>query len=248
MQGLWTIYRRELAGLFLSPLAWILLTIALFAHGYFFIVYLVGVTGRDLRAAMQLALAGDVFWWFMLLLPPLLTMRMISEEARSGVLEFLLTAPASDLAVILGKLGAATSFMGILWSSVLVYGLLAQLLGVSPDWIPALSGVLGATLISGLFSSIGLVASALSSTPILAAFGAVVLNFIVIALPSLDALLKLPPGHWAKVALGHASVVSQYQSSFGIGVLDSKHLVFFLVWTAFFVFIATRLLEKRRWS
>jgi ABC-2 type transport system permease protein len=247
MQGLWTIYRRETAGLFLSPLAWILLTIALFAHGQVFMLYLMQ-TGRDLRAAMQLALAGDLFWWFMLLLPPLLTMRMISEEARSGVLEFLLTSPASDLAVILGKLGAATTFMGILWSSVLVYGGCAHLLGVQPDWIPAFSGLLGATLVSGLFASVGLVASALSSTPILAAFAAVVMNFMIIMLPSLDALLRLPPGHWAKVALGHASVVSQYQSSFGIGVLDSKHLLFFLVWTAFFVFIATRLLEKRRWS
>ncbi|MBL8801704.1 MAG: hypothetical protein JNN27_06900 [Planctomycetes bacterium] len=248
MQGLWTIYRRELAGLFLSPLAWILLTIALFAHGYIFIFYLVSVTGRDLRAAMQLALAGDVFWWFMLLLPPLLTMRMISEEARSGVLEFLLTAPATDVAVVLGKLAAATTFMGLLWSSVLLYGGAAHLLGVRPDWIPAISGVFGATLVSCLFSSIGLVASALSSTPILAAFAAVVMNFLVIVLPSLDALLKLPAGHWAKVALGHASVVSQYQSSFGIGVLDTKHLVFFAAWIAFFVFVATRLLEKRRWS
>jgi ABC-2 type transport system permease protein len=247
MQGLWTIYRRETAGLFLSPLAWILLTIALLAHGQVFMLYLMQ-TGRDLRAAMQLALAGDLFWWFMLLLPPLLTMRMISEEARSGVLEFLLTSPASDLAVILGKLGAATTFMGILWSSVLVYGGCAHALGVQPDWIPVFSGLLGATLVSGLFASVGLVASALSSTPILAAFAAVVMNFMIIMLPSLDALLRLPPGHWAKVALGHASVVSQYQSSFGIGVLDSKHLLFFLVWTAFFVFIATRLLEKRRWS
>jgi len=247
MSGLWTIYRRELAGLFLSPLAWALLTIGLFFHGYYFVVY-VGQTGNDLRGGMQLALAGDVFWWLMLLLPPLLTMRMISEEARSGLLEFLLTAPVSDASVVLGKLAAATSFMSILWSSVLVYAGVAQLLGVQPDWIPALSGVLGATLVSALFCAIGLVSSAVSSVPILAAFGAIVMSFLVISLPTLDILLRLPPGHWAKLAIAQANVVAQYQSSFGIGVLDTKHLMFFVVWTGFFVFVATRLLERRRWS
>ena len=251
MSGLWTIYRRELSGLFLAPLAWVVLCLALVVNGFVFVQYLapvaMGGTGGDVRMSMSLVLAGDLFWWFTILMPPLLTMRMISEEARSGVLEFLLTAPVTDAAVVLGKLLAATTLMTVLWSSVLCYGLVSQALGTPPDWIPTLLGVCGATLVSALFCAIGLVASAATNTPLVAAFLAVVANLVVLLLPSLDQLLGLPPGHWMHVALGHMSVASQYRASFGVGVLDTKHAVFFVAWTGFFVFLATRLLETRRW-
>lgn len=247
MRGLWTIYRRELAGLFLSPLAWTLLTIALFVEGLLFVTWL-DVTGRDLRVAMILQLAGTASTFLAMVLTPLLTMRMISEEARSGLLEFLLTAPVSDLAIVLGKLGAVTTFMLVLWSSTLSYGLIAQMLGVAPDWIPSISAVFGATLLSALFCSIGLAASALTNVPIVAAFLAFVANLTLFLIQAIDQLLKLPPGHWAKSALGHANLTGQFSASFGSGVLDSKHVLSFLIWTAFFVFVATRLLEKRRWS
>lgn len=251
MSGLWTIYRRELAGLFLAPLAWVVLCLALFVNGYVFVQYLApmaaGGTGGDVRMSMSLALAGPLFWYFTILMPPLLTMRMISEESRSGLLEFLLTAPVSDAAVILGKLLAATTLMTVLWSSVLVYGLVAQALGTPPDWIPTISGVFGASLVSALFCAIGLVASAASSTPLVAAFLAVVANVLVLQVPSASQLLALPRGHWMRAVLGHVDIASQYSASFGMGVLDTKHVVFFAAWTGCFVFLATRLLEARRW-
>ena len=247
MRGFLTIYRRELAGLFLSPLAWVLLCLALGFNGFFF-TFVVSATRGDVTQAVSFALgAGSPFWALMVLLPPLLTMRMVSEEARTGVLEFLLTAPVTDLAVILGKLAAATTLMALLWSSTLLFGVFAQSLGAGPDWAPAVAAVCGATLLSALFCALGLVSSALTDTPLLAAFFALIANGVVLAMPLLDQLLALPPGHPLKLALGHANVVSQFHSSFSLGVLDSKHVVFFAVWTAFFVFVATRLLEARRW-
>jgi ABC-2 type transport system permease protein len=247
MRGVVTIYRRELAGLFLSPLAWALLCVALVLNGYLFTIYL-SYSGGDVGLSLSLALGvGKLFWGFLLFLPPLITMRMISEEARTGLLEFLLTAPVTDLAVIVGKLAAATTLMGLLWSTTLLYAVIVQGLGTPPDWPPVLSSVLGATLVSALFCSIGLVASAATDTPLLAAFLAFIANALVFSLPLAGELLKLPQGHWFNFALGHANVVTQFQASFGSGVLDTKHLVFFVVWTAFFVFLATRLLEARRW-
>ena len=70
---------------------------------------------------------------------------------------------------------------------------------------------------------------------------------IGISLPFLDALLALPPGSPLRVALGHANVITQFQASFVVGALDTKHVLFFVVWTAFFSFVATRVLEARRW-
>ena len=150
MKGVFAIYRRELAGLFFSPLAWVLLCLALAFNGYFFTFYVAG-SGGDVGQSLALALGdGQPFWALLLILPPLITMRMISEEARSGLLEFLLTAPVTDLAVVVGKLAAATTLMGLLWSSTLIYGGVIQALGTTPDWPPVLSAVVGTTLVSAL--------------------------------------------------------------------------------------------------
>jgi ABC-2 type transport system permease protein len=247
MNGAWTIYRRELAGLFLSPLAWVLLCCALAFNGFFFAVY-VGATGGDVGQSLALAVGGSLpFWLVMVALPPLITMRMFSEEARTGLLEFLLTAPVTDVAIVAGKLAAATTLMGLLWSSVIGYGVLVQALGTAPDWPPVISSVIGATLASALFCSIGLAISACTNTPILAAFLAVLANAALLALPFLEQLLPLPKGHWGKLALGHANLMTQFHASFGVGVLDTRQLVVFAVWTGFFVFLATRVLEARRW-
>lgn len=247
MTGAWTIYRRELAGLFLSPLAWVLLALALAFNGFFFVVSIKGFQG-DISQSMSFLLGGSyTFWMLVVLLPPLLTMRMFSEEARTGVLEFLLTAPVTDLAVVLGKLGAATTLMAVLWSSSFFYGLVAAALGTAPDWTPLASGVLGAILVSALFCSVGLAVSALSNTPLLAAFFAVIANVAILSLPYLDVLLALPPTSPVRMVLGHANVITQFQASFVVGAFDTKHALFFVVWTAFFTFLATRFLEARRW-
>ena len=247
MSGAWTIYRRELAGLFFSPLAWVLLSIALAFNGFFFVLSVKGY-GGDVLQSMSFLLGGSyTFWMLVVLLPPLLTMRMFSEEARTGVLEFLLTAPVTDFAVVLGKLLAATTLMAVLWSSAFVYGLALAALGTPPDWAPLVSGVCGATLVSALFCAVGLAVSALSNTPLLAAFFATIANAAILSLPFLDALLALPPASPLRVALGHANVITQFQASFVVGALDTKHVLFFVVWTAFFSFVATRVLEARRW-
>lgn len=247
MSGVFTIYRRELSGLFLSPLAWALLCCALIFNGFFFAVFVSGSQG-DVGQSLSFVLGGSwTFWLMVVLLPPLLTMRMFSEEARSGVLEFLLTAPVTDAAVVIGKLAAATTLMAILWSSVLVYGLIVQSLGTTPDWPPVLSGVIGATFLSAIFCALGLAISACTNTPILAAFLSILANAALLSLPFLDQLWALPRGHVLKLALGHANLVTQFSASFGVGVLDSRQIVFYLVWTGFFVFLATRILEARRW-
>ena len=96
MRGGFEIFRRELSALFLGPLAWVLLCLGLLFNGLFTLLYL-REGGGLVNPALELALGrGLPFWFLMLTLPPLVTMRMISEESRSGMLEYLLTAPVSD--------------------------------------------------------------------------------------------------------------------------------------------------------
>jgi ABC-2 type transport system permease protein len=248
MRGVLVVYRREVAGLFLAPLAWILLFLTLFYDAFFFLHYLESETAGEVNAALRLVLGGGwPFWILVLLLPPLLTMRMISEESRSGLLEFLLTAPVSDAAVVTGKALAATSFLAVLWLSVPLYGVVLQLLGAPPDWGQIATAWIGAVLVSGLFSSIGLAASALSGTPLVAAFLATVANIVILFLPLLGQSTTALPRGVVRGVLRKVDVTAHFQGSFLTGALDSAHVVFFLAWTGVFLFLTVRLVETRRW-
>ena len=176
MSGLGAIFRRELSGLFFQPLAWALLFLALLLNGFLFTYYLRLADG-DVSSAMLLSLGQSwLFWGLLCVLCPLITMRMVSEETRSGVLEFLRTAPVTDAAVVTGKLLAATVFFAVLWGAVPVYGVVVDSLGVTPDWGQLMTAYAGAVLLSALFCALGLLASTLTSTPALAAFLAFLLN------------------------------------------------------------------------
>jgi len=244
MRGLTTIYRRELAALFLSPLAWALLAISLALGGWIFLS-VVQETRGDITYSLSLAGGGSLHYWaYMLFLPPLLTMRMISEESRTGMLEFLLTAPVSDRSIVLAKFLAAVSFMGIFWLSTLVYAGALHVLGTPPDWPPVIGGYVGALLVSGLFTAIGLLSSALFGTPALAAFVALTASFAILVLPTLARLVQWG---WLGSIVGAVDVVAHFQRSFLIGVLDTQVLVFFLAWTGLFLFLAIRAVEAKRW-
>lgn len=247
MNGLWTIYRRELQAFFVTPLAWLLLCIALPFNGLVFVLILNDYQG-DLTPSLLFVMGNAwSFWAFLVFLPPILTMRSISEESKSGILEFLLTSPVTDTAVVVGKLLAATTVLALFWSSGLMYGVLSWMFGTRPDWAAVLVSYFGAVLASALFLSIGLVASALSSTPLIAALLALIFNGVLMLVPYVDVLLPWSQLRWLNSILSHVDVVRIFQGSFTLGVLDSFHVGFFVIWTAFFSFFAIRLLESRRW-
>jgi ABC-2 type transport system permease protein len=247
MRGVATIYRRELAGLFFAPLAWVLLCLGLLYNGFFFLFFLKS-SGGLVNPALELALGGGLpFWFLMVLLPPLLTMRMVSEESRSGMLEFLLTAPVKDGAVVLGKALAATTFLALFFAAIPLYGVLLAALGAPPDWGQLATGYAGAVLLSALFAALGLFASALSGTPLLAAFLATLGNLALVFLPFASGGVRgFAPQVFDWIAR-RVNVIAAIQGSFLTGALDSAHVVFLLAWTAVFLFAATRAVEARRW-
>ncbi|MFT5288515.1 MAG: ABC-2 type transport system permease protein [Planctomycetota bacterium] len=248
MKGFLAIFRRELSGLFFAPLAWVLLLLTLFYQAFFFLLYL-EASGGEVNLAISWILGGTYsFWYLVLFLPPLVTMRMISEETRSGLLEYLLTSPVGDAAVVVGKAAAATSFFAVLWSATFLYGLLCQYLGAAPDWGVLFTAWLGATAVSALFCSLGLLWSALTSTPLLAAFLALLSNLtLVFLVPLLGRSLRGYSRATVDAVVEKIDVVSHLQSSFLRGVLDSGHVVFFVAWTCTLLFLTVRKIESRRW-
>lgn len=247
MKGFLTILQRELAGLFFSPLAWVLLFLTLFYQAFFFLYFIEGSAG-EVNIAVTWILGGSSFWFLVLFLPPLVTMRMISEETRSGMLEFLLTAPVGEAAVVVGKACAATAFFALLWSSTFLFGLVCQFLGAAPDWGVLLGAWLGSCVVSALFCAIGLLWSALTATPLLAAFLALLTNlFLVFLVPLLERSLLGIPRESVHAVVEKIDVVAHLQSSFLRGVIDSGHVLFFCAWTAALLFLAVRAIESRRW-
>jgi len=260
MSGAFVIARRELAGLFKAPFAWILLLVVLFLNGMVFRAVLVQ-SGGNVTATLETAMAGRFFWFWLLLLPPLLAMRLVAEETRSGTLEYLLTAPVSDAAVLFGKFAAGVGYLAVMWSSSLLYALALAWAGGQPDWPAVLGTYLGTLLVSGVFVSLGLFIGTLTGTPLLAAFlgvagcvGWMLLPYFGDRLAEL--VLPLIAGSAESVAklraqldglLANMDAVRHFQRSFQRGIFDSAEIVFFLSWTAFFLFLATRSLEARRW-
>src|SRR5215470_4827815 len=144
MRGLWATFLRELRAYFVSPLAYVVLFFFLVINGVVFSMILGFL--NDPRAAggrpLDAFFGGTfLFWLVLLFVGPVLTMRLLSEELRSGSIEVLMTAPISETEVVLGKYFAALTFYVALWLPTLVY---AAILGrYSPvDWGPIAAGYL----------------------------------------------------------------------------------------------------------
>lgn len=244
MNGLVAIYRRELAGLFVTPLAWILLCVALPLNGLLYAFYLQAY-GGDVDSAMRMTLGNSAFFWvFVILFPPLITMRMLSEESRTGLLELLLTAPITDAAVVTGKFLASITFMALLWASVFVYALVTQGVGPPADWGIVLGGWVGAVACSALFCATGIFMSSVTAVPVASAISATVLNIGIVLLPLVAGLTGMP---WVERAARRVHVLDHLQNSFLLGVFDTAYLAFFAIWSALFLFLAVRIVESRRW-
>jgi ABC-type transport system involved in multi-copper enzyme maturation permease subunit len=137
-----TLIRREFAGYFLSPIAYVVLAVFLAVTGHLFYLTLAQLTAagpKGVEFPMQFMLADPSFWLVYLFIPPLLTMRLFAEERSTGTLEMLMTAPLTDWQVVLSKYVACLAFYVILWVPTLLYLPVLLDLGapaVAPVWTP----------------------------------------------------------------------------------------------------------------
>jgi ABC-2 type transport system permease protein len=163
------ITRRELTAFFVSTIAYIVGAAFLFITGlfFFFTVSLSGVA--------TLSQVFSVISTVLLFIAPVLTMRLLAEEARLGTLELLLTAPVRDWEVVLGKFLAAFIFFLVMLLPTLYYLFVLTRFG-SPDLPVTLSGYLGIILLGAMLLSIGILTSALSTNQIIAAVMGVALS------------------------------------------------------------------------
>jgi ABC-type transport system involved in multi-copper enzyme maturation permease subunit len=240
------ILRRELVQSFVSPLGWVVLGLFLLVQGYSFylLVEMLAQPVAPHGPVLQYFFGGTfLYWLFVILIVSVLTMRLCAEERRSGTLETLLTAPVTETEVVLGKYVAAVLYYAFLWTPTVVYVALAARLAPSFSFGPVLSGSLGPLLIGASAIAIGLLASALTRSQVIAA----VLTFTVLSLLLLLGPLELfVADPWLRAVIAHMNLFEQ-MDELGRGIVDSRRLVLHLSLIVFCLVAAVKTLELRRW-
>jgi ABC-2 type transport system permease protein len=229
--------QRELAANFLSPVAYVVAALFLIAAGHLFMSNTL-IEGGE--ASMRFML--DSMAWLLVFAVPLLTMRVLADEYATGTIETLMTAPISDVEVILGKFIGVMVFYVALLATTVAHVILLFNYGAE-DFGVVTYGYLGMVLLGGMYVAVGLFASSLTRYQLVAALIGMALLAVFTVL--VDALASWQGGQW-RVVLSYVNVLHHFKD-FSRGIFDTKSVVFFLSNTVFFLFLAVKVMESRRW-
>jgi len=252
LRNITAIAGKELRGYFASPIAWSLMGLFAFIFSWFFMTYVTYFVQQSagsqfggpaqMNVNMQLIrpLLSNASVLVLFLLP-MVTMRTYAEEKRSGTIELLLTSPITDLEIILGKfLGAVGLYLGLLAVTLVYVGIL--FVYGDPEWRPVVTGVLGLLLLGGCFISLGLFISSLTKNQIVAGAG----TFVVALLFWIINWMADGAGPTTAAVLSYLSITEHFDD-FGKGVIDTKHVVFYLSFIAFGLYLTMKSVDTERW-
>lgn len=230
------IFKREFKSYFTSPLGYVYLAIFLFFEGYFFVnLYGYGSPNNEIIFP-SLSIV-------VVLLTPVLTMRLLSEERRQKIDQALLTAPVTIGSIVLGKFFACVAVYALAFSPVVLFELIVTLLS-TPNWLIFLNAWLGAMLIGAALIAIGMFISALTESPIISCILTLITFLVLMVLPSLASLAGI---EWVSAAASKIAFVNLF-SSFTSSIFHVVDVVFLLSVIAVFVFLSIRAIERRRWA
>src|SRR4029450_1765422 len=254
MSNILAIMQKELKGYFASPIAYIVIGFYALIFGFFFYSL---VLYFDRQSMQMMGLGGGapavninenlirpsflnamVVFLFVL---PAVTMRTYSEERRSGTIELLLTSPLTDFQIIMGKFLGAMALYGVMLAVTLIHVGLLFIYG-RPEWKPIVTVYLGLFLLGGCFISRGLFISSLTKNQIVA-FVATFATFLMLWVitwigsfsgPTVDRLTQ------------YLSIIGHFDD-FGKGVLDTTHLIYYISFITFGLFLTAKSVDSERW-
>ena len=253
MRNIAAIARRELHAYFASPIAYVVIGLFALLYGYFFATLLFYFERQSAQLGMGMGPAtmninqmlitpvlmnASVVVLFVL---PMITMRTYAEEKRSGTIELLLTSPLTDWQIILGKFAGAMLLYGAMLAVTLLHMALLFAFG-NPEWKPVATGYLGLYLMGGCFISVGLLISSLTKNQIVAGM----ITFAVFLLLWIINWMGSALGPTGQAVLNHLSITQHYDD-FTRGILDTTHLVFYLSFIAFGLFLTAKSVDSERW-
>lgn len=249
MKSFWPIYKRELFAFFVTPLAWVLITVFLIVQGMnFFWIVDTFATRAEMasdQTVLQAFFGNTILLYLVLfLLVPPMTMRLFAEERRSGTIEALMTAPVSSAAVVLAKYAAVVTTYGAMWFPTLLYVVILRRAG-DVDVKAAAAAYLGVFLVGAGYLSIGLLMSALTKSQFLALVltALVILGLFILGIGEFVAR----EGSVMRDVCAHVSVWAQ-MTDFSSGIVDTRRLVFLATLIVLPLFTATRAVDAWRWA
>jgi len=255
MSNILAIAQKELKSYFASPIAYIVIGLFALLYGYFYVAILAYFVRQSMQMSefgAQGAQAMDVNQQFIrplmtnvtilvLFVMPMVTMRTYSEEKRSGTIELLLTSPLTDFQIIMGKfLGALALWVIMLLVSMIhlailfVYG--------RPALRPLASAYLGLLLLGGCFISVGLFISSLTKNQIVAGmttFAVFLFLWVITWIGSFS-------GPRVDQLTNYLSIINHFDD-FGKGVIDTTHVIYYVSFITFGLFLTAKAVDSERW-
>jgi ABC-2 type transport system permease protein len=255
MHNILAIWQREMRSYFVSPIAYVVLTVFLFLSGLIFFGNLTEVYQYTMSTAQmgQEAQPIDVPAYItqslfrtttviLLFIVPMMTMGLFSEEKKRGTIELLLTTPVGNLQALLGKYLASLTFLLILFASS---GITISALFVysRPDFKPILSGYFGLFLYGAALLALGVFISTLTENQIVAVIVTVGVSLVL----WLISVFATSATGVTRDVINYLSVIS-HLDDFIKGVIDTSHVIYYVTFAFVGLFLAYRSLESMRWK
>jgi ABC-2 type transport system permease protein len=248
MKSFVTLWRKELASYFLSPIAYVMMMFFLLVMGISFSLLVNVLASEPAGATIMKEQFNSIFFWIaMLIVAPVLTMRLFAEEKRSGTIETLMTAPVTDTAVVLAKYAGAMTFFVILWLPTASYAFILK--AFSPptapmDLGPMLGGYVGAFLVGAMYIAIGLFCSSMTNNQIVAAIMCFAMNCAAFFAGFIPYIAR---SEFLRDGGGYISSIA-HMLDFSRGAVDTRPVVFYLTVSALMLFATIKVIESRKWK
>ncbi len=235
MQNIKHIFKKEFRAYFISPIAYIVISVFLIIIGWLF--FSTFFLERQANLSRFFSLLPVTFAFII----PAVTMRLFSEEINVGSYELLLTLPVTFRDIILGKFLSAVAFVGLMLSPTLLYAVSTSLLG-ELDWGPVAGGYLGAVLLGSAFSAIGLLASSITRNQVVAFIIGMAVCFSLTLL--IDFVLFFLP-NWLVGIFQYLSANYHFQN-IAKGVVDSRDLLYFAALTFVALYVTNLIMQEKK--
>jgi len=252
MGNMLAIAGKELRSYFASPIAYVVIGFFALVFGWFYIIAIsfflqqalqMGVPGQGQININTMAIRpvlGNVSV-VMLLVLPLITMRIYSEEKRSGTIELLLTSPVTDVQILMGKFLGAMALLCAMLGVTLIHMAILFIYG-NPEWKPIATGYLGLLLMGGSFVAIGLWISSLTKNQIVAGMA----TFAAFLILWTISWAQDSAGPTAQKILGALSLTGHFDN-FSKGVIAVSDLVYYISFITFGLFLTAKSVDTERW-
>lgn len=235
---MFSIFKKEVKSYFYSPIAYVLTGVFMIVSAFLFWVFNLYYQTADLQWMFN-------HWIFILVIiifVSILTMRIFAEERKNGSDVLLMTSPVSVTNIVLGKfLATYVIFLAMVGLS-LIFPVITFIFG-NPAFFTLLGGYVGFILLGATFVAVGLFASSVTENQIIS----VVISFVTLLMMWIMGEASANIGGILSKIMNWISLTTRYKD-FSSGILNLSSVVYYLSFTAVFLFVTVRMIEKRRWS